>query len=268
MTLGYEAQIAVEGWQNVPIDSIRPHPQNPRKHRVEMIARSLQQFGQRSPVVVQKGTGLILKGNGTWQSAKLLGWSEIAIILSDLQGDEAMAYMLADNRPSDLASYDRKRLRDGLAQMIAGPGLNATMWGDDEFQDLDEEFKGIATLPEKGGPDAQPTEAATVSPDPAKKMRQVPFTFSSAEHALFTEWLSQLKAAFGTSDMKATVYEAVRRQAVAEGGGHVQTGLKAPEQVPGQVGLEEVLAEAEALPELDGGAYAKADPDPASFMGF
>lgn len=268
MTFGYEntSELAIE---YVPIDSVKEHPQNPRKHRVEMIARALQEFGQRSPIVVAKDTNFILKGNGTHKAAKMLGWGQIAVIWSELEGDAATAYMLSDNRPSDLATYDRKKLRDGLAAMVAGPGLNSTLWGEEEFEDLDEEFRGVATLPQTSSDDAgdgASAEAAPTAPkaDPAKKMREVPFVFTAAEHALFMEWLSQLKTAFGTNDWKETVYEAIRRQAVAEGGGHVQTGIKAPEQVPGQVGLDEAIEAAvptgmKEVPEVPAAITAFAD---------
>lgn len=253
MTLGFEAKtMAVGDIDIVGIDDVQEHPMNPRKHRVELIARALMDYGQRTPIVAQQSTKLILKGNGTWKAAKLLGWSEIAVIWSDLEGDAAVAYMLSDNRPSDLATYDRKKLRDGLAQMIAGPGLNVTLWGEEEFEDLDEEFRGMLTLPAQATVDEGdgPTEAAaTAKPvaDPTKKMREVPFVFTAVEHAQFMEWLSQLKSAFGTNDWKATVYEAIRRQAMWESDGVNQKG-KVPEPVvEGQVGLDEVIDEAQAV---------------------
>lgn len=253
MSIGYEAKtVAITDVDIVAIDAVHEHPQNPRKHRIEMIARALMQFGQRSPLIVQGSTKLILKGNGTWKAAKLLGWSEIAVIWSDLEGDEALAYMLSDNRPSDLATYDRKKLRDGLAAMIAGPGLNVTLWGEEEFEDLDEEFRGMVELPARTTADegdGQVQEAAPAKPaaDPTKKMREVPFVFSASEHANFMEWLSQLKSAFGTNDWKATVYEAVKRQAAWESEGINQRGKIPEPQVEGQVGLDEAIQEAEAV---------------------
>jgi hypothetical protein len=253
--IGYEAVIAAGVGETVPIGSIQPHPQNPRKHRIELIARSLQKFGQRSPLVVQRSTGYILKGNGTHAAAQMLGWQDIAVVFSDLEGDAATAYMLADNRPSDLASYERRKLRDTLAGLVAGPGLFDTLWGEDEFEDLDEEFRGVAPLPAKAGIDQEaaataPTEGSK-APDPAKKMREVPFVFTASEHALFMEWMSQLKEAFGTTDWKSTIFECVKRQAALEADGVNRTGRvppPPPEQVPGQVGMDDVLAEEPLTP--------------------
>jgi len=267
MTLGYESKaLAVGDIEIVAIDDVQEHPLNPRKHRIEMIARALTEFGQRSPIVVQADSKFILKGNGTWKAAKLLGWDEIAVVWSDLTGDAAMAYMLSDNRPSDLATYDRKKLRDGLAQMIAGPGLNVTLWGEEEFEDLDEEFRGITELPASGYAKAEPGQSeaeavatASAATPATAKMREVPFVFTAVEHAQFMEWLSQLKTAFGTSDWKQTVFEAVRRQAMWETDGVNQKGKIPDEQVPGQVGMDEAIAQ-----EPEQAAEPKAD----AFMEF
>ena len=104
----------------VPIDSIQPDPANVRTHserNIAAITASLKRFGQQTPVVVD-GNGIVRKGNGTLQAAKLLGLTEVKIVRTNLTGSEATAYAIADNRTGDPeigSGWDN----DALAQTLA-----------------------------------------------------------------------------------------------------------------------------------------------------
>lgn len=67
----------------VPIASLKPDPSNARKHgdrNLETIAASLNRFGQRSPIVVQREGMVVRDGNGRLAAAKSLGWQSIAAV--------------------------------------------------------------------------------------------------------------------------------------------------------------------------------------------
>jgi hypothetical protein len=102
--------------ETVPIDSVFPDPANVRRRdqrAVDAIKASLVRFGQQTPIVCDfKRT--IRKGNGTWQAARELGWTEIEVRWTDLKGSEATAYSVADNRTSDLSSFDDTALAETL----------------------------------------------------------------------------------------------------------------------------------------------------------
>lgn len=109
----------------VPLDSLTPYRTNPRIGNVEAIAESLKVNGQFRPLVVWGEYREILAGNHTWKAAKLLGWSEIAVVyVWELTEDDAAKIVLADNRYSDLATYDDAALAGLLAQVgdLAGTG--------------------------------------------------------------------------------------------------------------------------------------------------
>jgi ParB-like chromosome segregation protein Spo0J len=94
--------------ERVSIDSISHDPANLRLHperNVAAIKASLRRFGQQKPIVVD-GKGVVRAGNGTLQAARELGWSEIAIVRTDLEGVEAVAYAIADNRTAELAEWN------------------------------------------------------------------------------------------------------------------------------------------------------------------
>jgi len=97
-----------------PITDLHELDGNPRKGDVQAVARSLQRFGQRKPIIARADTGEIIAGNHTWKAAKKLGWDAIAVLFVTDDSATAKAYALADNRTADLGTYDN----EALAEMI------------------------------------------------------------------------------------------------------------------------------------------------------
>lgn len=225
VALGFEAKIAPELAEFAkPLSEAKIHPDNVRKHSLEKIAQSLRAHGQRALIVVQASTGYIVKGNGTYSAAELLGWDKAAMIFQDMSDEEALAFLYADNRASDLATYDRKKLSAGLNKMMTGPGLFDTLWEAEELADLDEELAGAATLEQTESDAAFATaDGGEIKHERAKtpgdKMKEVPLLLSVADHAMFVARVKALSAAFGTTSSVATIAEAVRRQAEWEASG-------------------------------------------------
>ena len=90
-------------------------PSNVRKHgrkNLDAIKASLRKFGQQKPIVVD-AKGIVLAGNGTLAAAQELGWTEIDIIRTQLEGVEATAFAIADNRTAELAEWE-----DSLADVL------------------------------------------------------------------------------------------------------------------------------------------------------
>lgn len=87
-------------------------PANVRKHNeknLDAIKASLTRFGQQKPIVIDK-SGVVRAGNGTLAAAKALGWAEIDCVETELEGAEATAYAIADNRTAELAEWDEAAL--------------------------------------------------------------------------------------------------------------------------------------------------------------
>ena len=122
----------------VAIDSLQGLPGNPRLGDVHAVAKSLERFGQRKPIVVRKDDGTIIAGNHTWQAAKKLGWKEIAVAYVGDDDTTAQAYALADNRTAELGSYDEQALKDLIDKVAAvDPDLVRTSgWSDDAVKEL------------------------------------------------------------------------------------------------------------------------------------
>lgn len=87
-------------------------PANVRKHNeknLDAIKASPTRFGQQKPIVIDK-SGVVRAGNGTLAAAKALGWAEIDCVETELEGAEATAYAIADNRTAELAEWDEAAL--------------------------------------------------------------------------------------------------------------------------------------------------------------
>ena len=106
--------------KQVPIADLLTDENNARLHserNIEVIANSLEKFGQRKPIVVQHGK--VLAGNGTLEAAKSLGWSEITIteVPDNWDSDTAKAYAIADNRTAELAEWNEDVLVKQLLEL-------------------------------------------------------------------------------------------------------------------------------------------------------
>lgn len=118
----------------VAIESVKAYPLNPRRGNMKAIEESLRINGQYRPIVVQQDTNYILAGNHTWQAAKSLGWSEIAVSFVECDDKAAKKIVLADNRTSDLGSFNDLLLLELLEELDSWEG---TGYKEDEFDKMD-----------------------------------------------------------------------------------------------------------------------------------
>lgn len=123
--------------ESVAIDSLRPHPHNPRNGDTDAIQESLRVNGQYKPIVVADD-GTILAGNHTYAAAAALGWDAISVVRLPVAADSEAAtrIMLADNRTSDLGRYDDAQLAELLQLLDADTGLIGTGYDSDDLSDL------------------------------------------------------------------------------------------------------------------------------------
>jgi len=124
----------------VDITSIRIDPQNVRMHddtNLQALKRSLGRFGQQKPIVVD-GNGIVIAGNGTLIAARSLGWKQIDIVTTDLQGEEAAAYAIADNHIAELATWDEEALATALESLRDNSEIDhlATGFDDEQINEL------------------------------------------------------------------------------------------------------------------------------------
>lgn len=99
--------------ESVAMSSLHKDPKNVRLHgnrNIDAIKQSLTKFGQTKPIVVLKESGRIIAGNGTYEAAEEIGWTEISCIFVDMTDEEGTAYAIADNRTAEIAQWDSEKL--------------------------------------------------------------------------------------------------------------------------------------------------------------
>jgi hypothetical protein len=114
-------------------EDLLEHPQNPRRGDVEAIAESLSAHGQIKPIVVQKSTRHVLAGNHTLKAARRLEWTEIDVVVLDVDDEQAARILLIDNRSGDSSAYDDELLAELLQEL---PDLTGTGYTEDDLDDL------------------------------------------------------------------------------------------------------------------------------------
>lgn len=142
--------------EEVNISTLKHHPRNVRVHpeeNIRAIMVSLKEFGQQKPIVVDIH-GQVIAGNGTLESARRLGWKRIQIVRTKLDGHQAEAFAITDNKTTDMSTFDFELL-SSVMKDLDGHGVNLDLTGFQAFEReplLEAEWNApeAAALPEAG----------------------------------------------------------------------------------------------------------------------
>lgn len=102
------------------IEDIHPYENNPRRNAaaVDAVAKSIQEFGFKNPIIVDKDN-VIVSGHTRRLAALKLGLDVVPVIVSDdLTDDQVKAFRLADNRVAEFAIWDEDLLKEEMAKAI------------------------------------------------------------------------------------------------------------------------------------------------------
>jgi ParB-like chromosome segregation protein Spo0J len=114
-----------------PLAKLLPDPENARTHdedNLRSIVASLRQFGQRKPIVANSRTKTIEAGNGTFEAARRIGWTHLAVVWVEDDPAAARGFSIADNRTAELADWDGLKLETLLAELADdSPSLYAEL---------------------------------------------------------------------------------------------------------------------------------------------
>lgn len=114
-------------FEHLATASLRPHPENPNKGDDSALAESLNAHGFYSVVVVQAPRGRrkaprILAGEHRWKEHQAAGHASTPCIVIDVDDDEALAIMLADNETARRAKVDRPKVGELLERLQSRRG--------------------------------------------------------------------------------------------------------------------------------------------------
>jgi DNA modification methylase len=147
----------------VPINRLKLDPRNPRLHsprQIAQIAGSIRAFGFNVPILIDRDEN-VLAGHGRVAAALKRGLRELPVIrLEHLTAAQARAFAIADNRLSEISTWDDRLLGEILRDLAAVEldfGLEATGFS---MGEIDLRIEGLSVSAENG-------------PDPADQLPDI-----------------------------------------------------------------------------------------------
>lgn len=130
-----EAQRTISPDRMVPIEFIARSPRNPRRHfdesELQDLAASIRQHGIVQPVVVRtvdQSRFEIIAGERRWRAAQLAGFTEVPVIVRDVDDRTALELAIVENvQRSDLNPLEEAL---GYEQLIAEHGYTQNDLGE------------------------------------------------------------------------------------------------------------------------------------------
>ncbi len=134
------------------IEELEANPENSRLHskkQIKLIARSIEDFGFNVPFLVDRNLRLIA-GHGRAEALKLLGIRKVpTICLDHLSESQARAFTIADNRLTEIATWDDHKLAEQfktLSEITLDFNLESTGF---EMGEIDVIMEALAPAPPK-----------------------------------------------------------------------------------------------------------------------
>jgi ParB family chromosome partitioning protein len=124
--------VAESGPTRIPLDSIEPNPDQPRRSfdpkHLEQMAKSVSRHGVLQPVIVRKAGHRyqLICGEQRWRAAGLAGLSSIPVVVTDVDDSERLELALIENvqradlNPIELAHAFKALCASGATQEEVG----------------------------------------------------------------------------------------------------------------------------------------------------
>lgn len=158
----------------VPLDELELDPTNARDHTgprsLDILKSALSEFGQQKLVVLTPDGKVVKAGNGVVMAAREVGWTHLAAVESDLEGEALDAFAIVDNRSPELSFWNDGILAQRLEEFQRqGRDVLSMGWTMDEYESLshgavlmlddpnDAPVGGLASDPQVRGEDASIT---------------------------------------------------------------------------------------------------------------
>lgn len=107
--------------QEVSLNLLKPYERNAKIHgeeQIELLMNSIREFGFLSPCLVERDTFNLIAGHGRVEAAKRLGMEKVpCVFVEDITEEQRRAYILADNRLTELGTWDMDMVNIELGEL-------------------------------------------------------------------------------------------------------------------------------------------------------
>lgn len=128
-------QVKATNIELVSVKSLIPHPKNMNKHppeQIERLAKIIEYQGFRNPVVVQRGTNLVVAGHGRIEAARKIGIERVPVTYQEFESEAQLyAYMTSDNAIASWAELDLSMVNSEMLDL--GPDFDIDLLGIKDF---------------------------------------------------------------------------------------------------------------------------------------
>jgi DNA modification methylase len=147
------------------LEELKPDPANPRHHtkkQIRQIADSIKLFGFNVPILIDR-EGNIIAGHGRYYACLLLGITKVpTLCLDHLTPEQVRAFMIADNRLTEISTWDERLLAEQLKELsVHGLDFNIEVTGF-EMGEIDLRIASLDAPPER---DDDPADVVPEVPD-------------------------------------------------------------------------------------------------------
>lgn len=137
-------------FEEVEIAKIKPYKNNAKIHtetQIEKLCQSIDEFGFLSPCLIDSEYNLIA-GHGRVMAAQMIGWETVPCVFAEgLTEAQRKAYILADNKLSELAEWDKDLVSSELESLkdigfdidVTGFDIDNIIFTDDMEPEMTEE---------------------------------------------------------------------------------------------------------------------------------
>ena len=190
------------------VHKLIPNPKNPNHHpdkQIEMLAKIIDFQGQRSPIIVSKRSGFIVKGHGRLEAIKKLGWDKAAVDYQDYESEaQEHADMIADNQIAELSQTNQAELADLMSEIdledISLLGMLDTFDAESEF--LDDDIDIDEMLEKQNTP---PSNIET------SHVKMVQLFLNDDTIQPFLERVNAIQSKLKTENLSDTVFDVIKR---------------------------------------------------------
>lgn len=137
-------------YKRIKLSELTACPQNSRTHsasQIDQVSASIAEFGFLAPIIID-ASNMIIAGHARCAAARKLDMPDVPCVRVEyLTEAQRRAYVLADNRLTELGGWDEEILKTELAA-LDGFGFDVTLTGFDlpdntTTPELDLEYKSV-----------------------------------------------------------------------------------------------------------------------------